>query len=788
MNAQSNTAHSQSNAARLAEIKARVDCRAWYQHTVGTGKRSGRSWSDRVPWRADRHASLGVFEDGYVDFATEERGDIFDLVQHVCNLPFTQAVAEIRRYIGDSIEYHAPRVYRKPAATHSDPPPAAWQAAALAAVERGEQYLWSDRPDAKRALAYLRDQRGLSDATIRAARLGFNPAWLTTGWRKADGKFAKVAPGIVIPCFVDDALWYVKTRCIVGDLAAALHRKPELWNGEESPKYVHLADGQPAALFNADALQPDLPALVVEGEFDCLLTGQRVGDLLTPVTVGSASSTVPARWRDQLTRLPAIIAVLDNDQTGQAGKTREAVQAIGGRVTSVPVGKDITDFVVRHGGDLRAWITIRLQRAATYWDSVPDAWRSAIANNLPDPVAPTLELLAESWLLTPGSVITRPMVNAEAAARAVSPDTIRRGLEAAEGVFLERLAVLPIANPSQNSVACLDSESGCKTANTIRWRVLSLPDAADNLLARAAYRIWEHCNPTGKGDPLARPRPAFFVALGYSLDESIALAAALSEKLEPIYRQQRGAERFTERQAKAAYERLKRGLANPHSTPLPVGWTYRTVSEYRACFARAIKAARPTHDLSLKEWAETLGCSVRSVPSYLEQAGIASTAQTQDHPITAPADVRRIGYTIKGYPRWMVVDGEERTFDDQEVQAALTAGQSVTVRYQIANKQMIVREVQGGHDAVTTRQPKPQNPSPPPIRTERGEGYFGPGFDPAYVRGWLAQAWTKLTGELVTGSDPPAHDLLGWLLGRVIERDVRARNYVHHHAVSGATG
>ncbi|MCS7269439.1 MAG: hypothetical protein NZ704_15420, partial [Geminicoccaceae bacterium] len=58
---------------------------------------------------------------------------------------------------------------------------ARWQRDAAALVARCEARLWAGDERAQRALRWLREERGLDDATIRAARLGYAPEPLREG-------------------------------------------------------------------------------------------------------------------------------------------------------------------------------------------------------------------------------------------------------------------------------------------------------------------------------------------------------------------------------------------------------------------------------------------------------------------------------------------------------------------------------------------------------------------------------------------------------------------------------
>ena len=271
---------------------------------------------------------------------------------------------------------------------------------------------------------------------------------------------------------------------------------------------------------------------------------------------------------------------------------------------------------------------------------------------------------------------------------------------------MENLGVLPIGNPLEN-VSTGRELSGSKSrqfskggrGQTNRYRVLPLAAATAALLSRAACRIWERCHPPERGHPLGKPQIGFFTALGYSEQEAEQIVGELEAVLQPVYRRQGNAERFSERTARQEYERLKRSLADPTSTPLPAGWRYRNVHEYRACLARAIKQASPERHLSLKEWSERLGISVRSVAAVLARAGIASMAQYQEADIHSLDEVRQVGRTLKGYPKRLIlrVSGQQEQecrYDAEQLVRALRLGQQCTVRYQLANRQTIATEEQ----------------------------------------------------------------------------------------------
>ena len=125
-------------------------------------------------------------------------------------------------------------------------------------------------PEGTAARAYLHG-RGLTDETIRAARLGV-VASVSIPTREGDRCYQ--ARGVVIPWFERDRLALVKIR------------QPE----GTKPKYVEAFRDRPRVFPDPEAIEPGRPLVVVEGEFDALLLRQELRDLATVVTLGSASS------------------------------------------------------------------------------------------------------------------------------------------------------------------------------------------------------------------------------------------------------------------------------------------------------------------------------------------------------------------------------------------------------------------------------------------------------------------------------------------------------------------
>ena len=220
------------------------------------------------------------------------------------------------------------------------PPGQAWQDAAAAFVAECEAALWSGSRDGRGALTWLH-RRGLTDDTIRRGRLGYNA-------RSGNGRGPV---GVTIPAVIDGAIWYVKTRRRDSDLAA----------DPDADKYIHRAGCSAVALYNADTLQADRPAIMVESELDALALGQVAGDLVTAVAVGTARGAERAAWLIRLAVPSALLVALDADDAGDKAAPYWLARLATARRWRPAPYKDPGELLQRDGADaLRAWVAAGL--------------------------------------------------------------------------------------------------------------------------------------------------------------------------------------------------------------------------------------------------------------------------------------------------------------------------------------------------------------------------------------------------------------------------------------------
>jgi DNA primase len=268
-------------------------------------------------------------------------GKWHDVIEYIKRRDHLDFIGAIKKLGGPSNYYNKTNaintIYSQPLTAY-EPPPKKWQEAANLTIKICIDNLWG--PQGNRVLDYLKNKRGLTDTTINQYNLGYSFGTHVMG--------LFIPAGIVIPCIVADRIWYLKIR-----------------TNDPKNKYKGVAGNKPAAIFNADDLGGEL-ALIVEGEFDCILASQEIGVFLPVITAGGATNHPDlATWGSYLLQLRCAFIAPDNDQAGENCKNAW-MNTLGprGKPVSVPADyKDLTDYH-QAGGDLWQWIKPYLDKYA----------------------------------------------------------------------------------------------------------------------------------------------------------------------------------------------------------------------------------------------------------------------------------------------------------------------------------------------------------------------------------------------------------------------------------------
>jgi DNA primase len=353
-----------------------IDVRAFYeQYLTLAGKPSNawrtgeREYHGNCPWcgGVDRFAfwSSGRYSCSIRASGCGRAGrDVLDFLREYEGLNFIEACNVLG--IEPVSEYH--RLARGSAPASDEPPCQKWQERAGAVLHLAERLLWSGRGEG--ALAYLRG-RGLTDETIRTARLGYIPLTHQGRWYRDTSKLWGLASederngedvgvwlpeGIVIPWFADGQLWKLNVRRLRG-----------VRDGDA--KYVQVR-GSREGLYNVDALRVERPVILCESEFDALAGEQACGDLAAFAATGATTRARRDRWLARIGLASHVLVAYDDDPPDRnrkrAGDEGAAywVKALPHALQWLPWAHDVNEMLQR-GQDLRAWATLGVHVALT---------------------------------------------------------------------------------------------------------------------------------------------------------------------------------------------------------------------------------------------------------------------------------------------------------------------------------------------------------------------------------------------------------------------------------------
>jgi DNA primase len=323
----------------VGRIKEQVDCRDVIERDLGRPKHRGRSYvSYKCPLHNEQKGySLAVYADHWQCFGKCNRGgDAIAWLREYHKLSFQDACQRLAS--GDMPQIVGQHQRREKMQPLSEPPDAAWQQAARQIVEQAQETLHSQQGE--RARRYLVEQRGLTDATIREAKLGYIPGHYRA-WQTIHG--LNVPCGITIPWEACGALWGIKVRRAAGE-----------------QRYQQVAGGNiKGCLYLADDIQPGLPILLTEGEFDALIARQVSEELISATAIGSAANKrINRRWFAKFVSAPSILICMDADQAGEGAAAQISGLSRAARCVQVPQGKDINDFYNQAGHEnVQTWLT-----------------------------------------------------------------------------------------------------------------------------------------------------------------------------------------------------------------------------------------------------------------------------------------------------------------------------------------------------------------------------------------------------------------------------------------------
>jgi len=230
------------------------------------------------------------------------------------------------------------------------PPPEIWEKRGREFLSQAQKNLWREENSVRAFLI----SRGLTDATIRTAGLGWNETdsyfyretWGLSIELKSNGKVRRLwlPSGLVIPCFDQGRLIRLRVRRFESS----------------GPRYVVIPGSSLAPLIlnlNQGSIDEPLASGIVESELDAWLIWQEAGALITAMALGSASMRPDTKAHTILKTARLILVALDADDAGAKESWKFWPNTYGEKIKRwpVPIGKDPSE-AYQQGLDIRAWI------------------------------------------------------------------------------------------------------------------------------------------------------------------------------------------------------------------------------------------------------------------------------------------------------------------------------------------------------------------------------------------------------------------------------------------------
>jgi len=226
-------------------------------------------------------------------------------------------------------------------------PPGLWREKASDFLDRAVACLWSKRGN--KLVEWLRNEKGLSDSSIKMARLGMNPvdlfetrqSWGLDASIREDGKARRqwIPAGLVIPLCIRSAVHRLRIR----RMESVAHQKYIIVSGSSSAPMAWGLDKK--------------AAVIIESELDGVLLSQEVDDLVSVIAIGSAPAKLDKITHEKLTKAEIILVALDSDEAGARASRNFWLTTYGKRAKRWPCvnGKDPSEARL-NGLNLRAWI------------------------------------------------------------------------------------------------------------------------------------------------------------------------------------------------------------------------------------------------------------------------------------------------------------------------------------------------------------------------------------------------------------------------------------------------
>ncbi len=311
-------------------------------------------------YKEEKNPSLKIYPDtnSYYDFSTNKGGDVIDFYTDYLGIEKRQAIEELKEMIGLELPNNATQKLQKRQTTSKDTLIAPLIKDAFGKVYAEEQYFFDERAgiyeydgelpreEAERCALqdlefyraelrseilfkffqfgketmpnevteYLKNERKLKNETIeRFSLFGIKPQLAKeflkdnfseyrlriSGLFKENGYFIFSKHTVIIPYIENAKIAFMKARSLT-----------------EKMKYIGLSGVSAKRFYNYDVIRESSEILIVEGEFDCLISIQELGN--PTVAVGGVGN-IPDLT---LLKNKEVYILFDNDEAGETASKK----------------------------------------------------------------------------------------------------------------------------------------------------------------------------------------------------------------------------------------------------------------------------------------------------------------------------------------------------------------------------------------------------------------------------------------------------------------------------------
>jgi DNA primase len=348
---------------KIAEVRERADIERVVSRYVRLTKK-GRRHVGLCPFHSEKTPSFGVSADKqlYHCFGCQAGGDVIDFVRRIDGLEFIEAIRQLAAEFGIPLPEREETPKEREVRSRRD--------RMFAANRLAAQFYAKCLERVPEALAYVKEQRELTDATIEAFCLG----WAPDDWQALSNLFKKkgIDPeiGVALGLLGQKAQTgrtYDRLRGrivfpieVPGGVIAGFGARRADWIDADAPKYLNSPESpvydKSSILYGLSAAKNNIrrarSALLVEGYLDVIpLVQAGFGNVVAGC--GTALTLAHARALDRVA--DEVVTLYDGDNAGLEATSKAAVLLLGQglkvRVAAMPRGEDPDTFVRKQGAD-----------------------------------------------------------------------------------------------------------------------------------------------------------------------------------------------------------------------------------------------------------------------------------------------------------------------------------------------------------------------------------------------------------------------------------------------------